>query len=73
MERIFDGVWVDCNQSDFDWYDKMTDEQVEAFEERCDTYHGKYVCDDARLRAIMLNVIRNNGEFILPKRIRNSC
>lgn len=33
-------------------------------------YYCKYKNSNDRLRAIMLNVIRNNGEFVPPKRIR---
>ena len=68
MERIYEGRWEDFPE-DFEEYISLTEEEQDTLEESCDRYRRKYPDATDRLRAIMLNVVRNNGEFVLPKRI----
>lgn len=85
MERIFENEWVNGDsewvEENFDViYEEIAgdfegkDEAFEAFDRRCGDYHKKYMRGkgggpDKLLRAIMLNVVRNNGIFKLPQRV----
>jgi len=80
MERIFENFWEDLIDNE-KWasiedfkrkrYKALgitTEEQIDHFEAKATAYHNKYPDSDDLLRAIMLNVVRNKGEFILPKK-----
>jgi hypothetical protein len=58
---------------DFDgvqFYDFETSMSFDAEEiERAERYGCKYSDDDERLRIIMMNVVRNEGRFVLPQRV----
>lgn len=78
MEAVFECGWV----REPEWFTNLeneyyssdeTGEQVPAFEHvnnMIEAFYYRYADDDKRLRAIMTNVIRNNGEFRLPLRAR---
>jgi len=69
MEAVFEGGFVG---GDPDWYldlDYENEEQARV-DMLINNFYEKYDDDDQRLRAIMINVIRNNGEFRLPQRVR---
>lgn len=60
MEAAFEGRWI----LESNWYkDERVNRSILLF-------YKKYKHQSQRLRAIMLNVIRNNGEFRLPTRAR---
>jgi len=65
MEFVFEGNWEVCPAELDD-----CPEEKEKLTRKGQQYYDKYPDDNQRLRAIMLNVVRNNGEFVLPQRIR---
>jgi hypothetical protein len=65
MERIFENAWISEAP---EWWMDMSGEDQKDYEARCTAYHDRSTSDDGLLRTIMLNVVRNDGEFVLPKR-----
>lgn len=64
MERIFENDWISDQPK---WLTDMSYDDRNDYEVRCTAYHNRSTSDDSLLRTIMLNVIRNDGEFVLPK------
>ena len=65
MEMAFEGEWQDTKL-----VEDFSEKEQENMERKAEQYYRKYPDPDQRLRAIMLNVVRNNGEFVLPKRMK---
>lgn len=79
MEAVFESGFVGDEPQWFhalvnEYYDSDCESVGTPAHERITTlieeFYNRYPDDDKRLRAIMINVIRNNGEFRLPLRMR---
>ena len=63
MEAVFEGGFT-SDIPDWYWYNEALIDTLTS------NFYEKYENNDQRLRAIMINVIRNDGEFRLPHRVR---
>lgn len=77
MEAVFECGWV----QEAEWFTNLENEFYSSDEPEespafarintaIEEFYYRYDTHENRLRAIMLNVIRNNGEFRLPLRVR---
>lgn len=66
MEGFFESGFVSTPDSFYDMDSEGQDKVLNLM----DAFRTRYPERSQRLRAIMLNVIRNNGEFRIPLRIR---
>ena len=66
MEAAFEGSWV----YEASWFQALDNNSRYNFNSLIDDYYRKYLTANELLRAIMLNVIRHNGEFRLPIKTR---
>lgn len=72
LERIFSQTQLELIEAVFET-EFVTDNfhseaQIERLEPLLLYYRDKYPNDSDRMRAIMLNIIRNKGKFVPPKR-----
>lgn len=68
LKKYFSEHDLDLIEFAFEGKDiRFTSSLSEDEESRAYEFYKKYWSDDERLRAIMLNIIRNKGKFILPR------